>query len=279
MTWRIISDSACDLKIEDITCESVGFATIPFVLTIGDKDYIDNEDLVPSEMLDDMESTSSSSFSACPSPEAWETEFLKSDNSIAITISSNLSGCYNSARVARENVLAQHPDKNIYVLDSLATGPESAMCIFALKKWIEEGLEFNEVIKNAEDLLKKAHTAFALCSFDNLVKSGRMNKLVGFVAKTLGMWGVGVASDQGTIIIKGKARGHAKAIAIIIDYMVDCGFGGDEVFIHHCYNPDIAEKLKNTILAKWPDTKIQMYATRGLDSYYAERGGLIMSFR
>ena len=86
MTWRIISDSACDLKSADVECEKVGFATIPFVLTIGDKDYVDNEDLIPSVMLDDMESTQSSSYSACPSPEAWESEFEKADNCIADAI-------------------------------------------------------------------------------------------------------------------------------------------------------------------------------------------------
>lgn len=279
MTWKIISDSACDLKSADVECEKVGFTTIPFVLTIGDKNYVDNEELIPSVMLDDMESTQSSSYSACPSPQAWESEFEKADNCIAITISSNLSGSYNSARVGMENTLANHPEKNIYVLDSLSTGPESAMCIFALKKWIEEGLAFDEIITKAEALLAQTHTAFALCSFDNLVKSGRMNKLVGFVAKTLGMWGVGIASDQGTISIKGKARGHAKAISIIINYMEDCNFNGGEAIVSHCYNSDIAEKLKDAILAKWPTASVTLLETRGLDSYYAERKGIIIGFR
>lgn len=278
MTWRIISDSACDLKATDIECEKVGFTTIPFVFTIGDKEYIDSEDLIPSVMLDYMESTSASSYSACPSPEAWANEFMKADNCIAITISSNLSGCYNSARLGMESVLASHPQKNIYVLDSLSTGPECAMCIFALKKWIEDGLEFDEIINKAEALLANTHTAFALCSFDNLVKSGRMNKLVGFVAKTLGMWGVGSASDMGTIQINGKARGHSKAINIITDYMTDCKFNGGKVIISHCYNPEIALKLKNAILSKWPATSIMMLETRGLDSYYAERKGIIVGF-
>lgn len=278
MKWNIIADSACDLTKAYIINTEIQFNTIPFIISVGENEYTDNEDLDIQKMMDDMENAEKPSSSACPSPHNWEEEFKKADNSIAITISSSLSGSHNSAVIAKEHVLEEYPNKKIHVLDSLSTGPECAMCILKIADWINDGLEFEEIVSKAEEFLANTNTAFALCSFDNLIKNGRMNKLVGFIAKTLGIWGVGIASSHGTIFIKGKARGPAKAISIITDYMHSCKFSGGSVMISHCFNSDIAEKLKSAIIKKWPTSKIAILTTRGLDSYYAERGGLIVAF-
>lgn len=278
MKWNIIADSACDLKKAYIINSDIRFDTIPFTISVGENNYTDNEELDIREMMSDMENSGNPSFSACPSPHCWEEEFKKADNSIAITISSSLSGSYNSAVLAREHVLEEYPNKKIHVLDSLSTGPECAMCILKIADWINDGFEFEQIVAKAEEFLANTNTAFALCSFDNLIKNGRMNKLVGFIAKTLGIWGVGIASSHGTIFIKGKARGPAKAISIITDYMHSCKFSGGSVMISHCFNSDIAERLKSAIIERWPTSKIAILATRGLDSYYAERGGLIVAF-
>ena len=60
--------------------------------------------------------------------------------------------------------------------------------------------------------------------------------------------------------------------------MTDCKFDGGSVIVSHCYNPEIALKLKNAILSKWPTASIMTLETRGLDSYYAERKGIIVGF-
>ena len=106
-----------------------------------------------------------------------------------------------------------------------------------------------------------------------------MSRLTGFVARKLGMWGIGIASDQGTIAIKGKSRGPEKAISIIIGDMTERGFSGERVVISHCKNESFAEKLKSAILEKWQSAEISLRETRGLDSFYAERGGIIIAYK
>ena len=278
MKWRIVSDSSSDLKIKDIVSEKVDLITVPFVLHVGDTDYVDYEDLDIPTLLTAMEECATASRSACPSPQTWAEEFEKADYSIAITISANLSGSLNSAVSAKEIVLAEYPDKKIAVVDSKATGPESAMCIYKMVEWIENGDDFETVVKKAEVFLEETKTSFALCSFDNLVKNGRMSKLTGFVARKLGMWGIGIASDEGTIIIKGKSRGAAKALDVLVEDMQERGFDGDQVDIHHCQNENMAERLRIKIQEHWPDAKITIRPTRGLDSFYAEYKGLIIGF-
>lgn len=278
MKWSIVADSSCDLMRQDVVNEAVHFTTVPFVLHVGECDYVDDEQMDVPELLTAMETCSTASRSACPSPQTWAEEFEKADCTIAITISANLSGSLNSAVSAKEMVLAEYPEKKIAVVDSKATGPETAMCIYKMVEWIQNGDAFETVIEKAERFLEETKTSFALCSFDNLVKNGRMSKLTGFVARKLGMWGIGIASNEGTIIIKGKSRGAAKALDILVDDMQQRGFSGDQVDIHHCQNENMAERLRLKIQERWNAARITIRPTRCLDGFYAERKGLIIGF-
>jgi len=278
MKWNIVADSSCDLMIKDVDCEEVGFSTVNFTLRVGNRDYIDDEQLDVLKMLDDMESCPTASSSACPSPGAWVEHFKKAQQTIAITISSNLSGSLNSAMAAVGIVMSEHPEKKIALLDSRATGPEMALCIHHLADWIKSHHTFETIVEKAEKFLEDTKTTFALSSFNNLVKNGRMTKLTGFIAKTLGVWGVGIADEEGKIAMKGKARGTDKVLALILDDLRQRGFQGGEVAISHCYNEKMAEKLRTSVLSYWNNAKVTIIRTRGLDSFYAERGGLIVAF-
>ena len=277
MKWKIVSDSCCDLMKKEVACDEVDFTTIPFILNIGNEEYIDDENLDVVKMISAMESCATACSSACPSPATWLDEYADAENAIAITISSNLSGSHNSAVIAKEMVTDQN--KNLAILDSRSTGPELVICIEEMVKLIKSGLSFDEVVKKANEILAQTKTAFALCSFDNLVKNGRMSRLTGFVARKLGMWGIGIASDQGTIAMKGKSRGPEKAISIIIGDMIERGFTGARAIISHCKNLPFAEKLKSAILEKWQNAEISFRETKGLDSFYAERGGIIIAYK
>lgn len=276
--WSIIADSSCDFRKQDISAPDTYFDTIPFVLQIGGNAYIDDERLDVEKMLEVMEACPEIGRSACPAPESWAEQFAKAEQSVAITISGNLSGSLNSAVAARNMVLEEFPEKNIVVLDSKSTGPESALCIRHIAEWIKAGHPIGVVKAKAEQFLANCKTTFALSSFDNLVKNGRMSKITGFVAKILGMWGIGIASDEGTIVVQGKTRGPKKALAMILDDMQKRGFDGGEVAISHCCNPTMAQQLHDGILARWRTADIAILTTRGLDSFYAERGGLIVAF-
>lgn len=278
MKWNIVMDSSCDLLPESIQNGEVQISSVPFIISVGKTDFVDDERLDTSAMLNAMEQCPEASHTSCPSPQGWIGQFEKADWSIAITISSKLSGSMNSAMLAKEMVLEQHPEKKIAVLDSRSTGPELALCVEEMKKQIESGADFESVVSHASALLRKTKVMFALSSFDNLVKNGRMSKIAGFVARKLGMWGIGIGSDEGTIAIKGKTRGPAKAISMLLESMKENGFAGGKVMISHCKNLDFAEKLKSKIQEVWKNCDVRILPTRGLCSYYAERGGLILSY-
>lgn len=277
MQWKIVADSSCDLMQADISGEELSFSTVPFVISIDGREYEDNEDLDTLAMVDAMEQCASAGSTACPSPLSWVNEFQEGEMVIALTISSQLSGSFNSACLGRDMLLEGHPEKKATVLDSFSTGPALAMCITKISEWIREGLPFEAVTKKAAELLHDTKTIFALASFDNLVKNGRVKKIAGFVAKSLGLWGVGIGKE-GRIALKAKARGVTRAVGVIIDDMLERGFGGRDICISHCHNQAVADKLRDEVKRRWADARVTVLNTRGLDSFYAERGGLIVAF-
>lgn len=279
MKWSIVTDSSCDLFPAEQSEEYIKMSSVPFVIRVGRKDFIDDKNLNVSAMLDVMERERAAGHTSCPAPQAWITEFVRADCVIAVTISSQLSGSMNGAMTAREMVLEQYPEKKIAVIDSRSTGPELVLGVYAIKRKIESGAEFEKVVSYANTFFEKTKIAFALSSFDNLVKNGRMSRFHGFLARKLRMWGIGIGSEEGRIVIKEKVRGSVKAVGSLVKDMQERGFQGGEAVISHCMNPILAEKLKHHILKIWENAEVKILPTRGLCSYYAERGGLIVSFQ
>lgn len=278
MKWKIVADSSCDLRGADCACEEVGFSTVPFFIRIGETEYEDAEGMDVVQMITAMELCDELGSTACPAPMAWADEFREAEQVIAITISKNLSGSFSSAVAGRDLSLTEDPSRRIAVLNSRSTGPALAMCIGHMVEWIKEGKPFEQVTELATDLLRSTKTVFTLSCFDNLVKNGRMSKFTGFVAKKLGMWGIGIGNSEGRIAMKGKTRGVSRVVNAIIEDMHERGFRSREIIISHCQNPALAEKLRERVLEHWSDAKITILKTRGLDSFYAERGGLIVAY-
>ncbi len=278
MKWNIVTDSSCDLLPMSRQNGEIQISSVPFTITIGNQDFVDDENLDTQKMLYAMEQEKSASHTSCPPPNAWLTQFEKADCSIAITISSQLSGSMNSAIVAKEMALEQNPQKKIAVIDSRSTGPELVLCVEEIEKLIRRGADFEDIVLYAMNFLNRTKVQFALSSFDNLVKNGRMSKMAGFLAKALGMWGIGGGSGEGKIVMEGKTRGAKKAVKMLVESMREKGFRGGKVAISHCDNLPLAESLKKGILEVWKNAEVEILPTRGLCSYYAERGGLIVSY-
>ena len=173
---------------------------------------------------------------------------------------------------------ADNSNKKAIVLDSCAAGPELTLGILKAIELIKAGLNIDEIEVKMNEFFLSTHTLFALCSFENLIRNGRMNRIVGFVAKTLKMWGLGVGTDNGVIDIKGKTRTDSKIVEMIIDTMSENNFDNGTVGISHCLNENIANKIKEAILIKWPNSKVQIGDTLGLCSFYAEKEGVIVGY-
>ena len=278
MTWHLVSDTACDLYTLSGGEGKMDFTTIPFSIRIGGTEYIDDEQMPIDEMLAANESHAEMAQTACPSPETWREKFSAPGPVIAFTISSALSGSYNSACTGRNMVREEEPDKQIAVIDSKATGPEEAMLIWRARDLILEGKSFGEIEEDLNRTAERIHTSFALSSYHNLIKSGRVSRLIGFIAGHLGFWGIGIGDEKGEIAIRGKARGSKSMIRFLVEEISRVGLAGKQILISHCRNLKDAEALKAALEAAISGVEVLIQPARGLDSFYAERSGLIVGY-
>lgn len=280
MVWNIITDSSCDLE-EFVLQEgdhTINYKSVPFIISVDSKDYIDVEGMDTDEMLEAMEKSAQISRTSCPTPASWEELFRTEGNVIAVTISKELSGSYNSACVAKDMIMEEYPDKNIAIINSVSAGAGLVVILRTICESILSGASFAECVAHTQEIAAKKQTVFALSSFDNLVKNGRMSKMAGFVARRLNFWGIGVATSEGKIDVKDKVRGSKKALKAIVEDIKNNRTTLRRVVISHCHNLEMAENLKNELLEIWRDLAIEIHATRGLCSFYAERHGLIVAY-
>ena len=276
--WHIVSDTSCDLHSLEGGDGVFDFATIPFTIRIGDREYVDDENMPVDEMLTANENHSEMAQTSCPSPEDWHEKFAPEGPVLAFTISSALSGSYNSACTAKQMLQEEDPAKQIAVIDSKATGPEVAMLVMKARGLILAGETFEKIEEALNREAEKIHTIFALASYHNLIKAGRVSRLIGFIAGHLGFWGIGIGSDEGEIAIRGKARGDRSMIRFLVEEMKKIGTACREIRISHCRNEKCAQALKEQIEEVFRGVKVVLMETRGLDSFYAERRGLIIGF-
>lgn len=281
MIWNIVSDSSCDLRTSAFHSDRVLFHSVPLRIQVGEQEFVDNDDLSVPEMLRAMAAEKSASSSACPSPADFAKAFEAGDCTVCFTISSNLSGTYNSAIMARGMVLEEYPEKRVCVIDSRATAGAMVLLIRRAKELMEadETGDFDGICAQLRLYQAALRTCFTLENFDNLIKNGRMRPLVGTLLHSLGIHVIADATPQGTIHVADKARGEAKTFRSITALMrasKECD--GAEVVISHCENLEGAMKLKQQILEDLPVKQVEIISCRGLTSFYAMEKGLIVGY-
>ena len=255
MVWNIVSDSSCDFLPSTFSSNLIHFESVPLRILVGDREFVDDEELNVPEMLAAMAEEKSASSSSCPSPDAFARAYEKGEKTLCFTISGNLSGTYNAAVMGRELVLEEHPEKQICVIDSRATAGAMVLLIRKTRQLIEENpeIDFEELCEALQQYQKSLRTCFTLECFDNLIKNGRMRPLVGTLLHTLGIHVTADATPEGTIRVLDKVRGEAKtykSLTALMKKSKDCQDA--EVVICHCENPAGAEKLKEQMLKDLP---------------------------
>ena len=151
------------------------------------------------------------------------------------------------------------------------------LIIDKLKELIDAGLNFDEICAKINAYKEKTHLNFALESLDNLAKNGRISPAVAKVAKMLKIRIIG-RPDDGKLTPIGKARGAKKTISYLIKDMEEHGFSNGRVIIAHILNKEGANNLKQTILDKHPEASVEIREARGLCTYYAQKGGLMVGY-
>lgn len=161
--------------------------------------------------------------------------FLKEGKDIVhLTLSSGITGVYNSACIAREELLEKYPDREIYIVDSLAASSGYGLLMDRLADLRDEGMSAKDLAAWAEENKLKLHHWFFSSDLTFYVKGGRVSKTSGFVGNLLNICPLLNVSYEGKLIPRYKIRTKKKAIAAIVDKMVEFAENGTD-YNGKCY--------------------------------------------
>lgn len=271
---KICADSSCDLTQLD----GFDYSYAPLKIIAGDREFTDDSSLDTENMLSYLEGHKGKSHTSCPNTEDWLRAFGDADEIFAVTITSNLSGSYNSAICAATSLTDERSNVKIHVIDTLSVGPESALIIKKLCELISKGLDFESVKNEICEYHKHTRLIFALESMHNLANNGRVSHVVAKMAGLLGIRAIGRASERGTLEMTDKVRGIGATAERIYKNMLTEGYNGGDVRIHHVKNSALAELLHRHISDGFPTASVTVAEAGGLCSFYAERGGILVGF-
>ena len=272
--FRIAADSSCNL----LALDGADFVSVPLTIRTDAEEFRDDASLDVDAMVAALRATKGRSYSACPNIAQWEEAFGERGDVIAFTITSGLSGSYNAACAAKEICRQRDPSRRIHVVDSLSAGPEVALLIEKALSETRAGADFDGVRRAVQEYRERTRLLFALESMHNLAQNGRVNRLVATMAGVLGIRAVGQASAEGTLEMLGKARGARRTRQLMLSEMERLGYRGGSARIGHCQNETLALEIRDEIRRRFPAADAQIHPLRGLCSYYAERGGIMLGF-
>ena len=271
---KIIADSSADI----LSLNDIDFTSVPLKIMTDKREFIDNEDLSVSEMVDFLDHYKGKSKSSCPNADEWLSAFGDADDIICVTITSALSGSYNAACSAKQIYEDEHNDRRVFVVDSLSAGPELRLIIEKLQEYAKEGVAYDEMCEKIKAYQQKTGLIFMLKSLKNFANNGRVSPVLAKIVGLVGICIVGRASDKGELDPTDKCRGEIKSLSKVVECLKESGLSKGRVVISHCQNEKGALSLKASISEKIPQAKVEICECRGLCSFYAEKGGILVGF-
>ncbi len=284
MSFRIVADSSCDRTSPMADWKNITF--VPLTLELGDYSILDDENFDAEDFVKRTEEYGDIPKTACPSPAAWAEAFdCEEDEIYVITITSQLSGTYNSALQGVELYREENPNsnKNIYVFDSRATSGLMSLIAERIYNCKNQDKNFDETVEDVENYIKNGTKLyFVLETLDVLKKNGRMGYFAANLLKKLRVKMVLQRTNEGIISYitqdLSMNRAFIKMANIIAEDIGNCDMSDKKLVITHVCCKDRAEFVAEKIAEKVNFGKVEIVKCSGLNTVYASNGGVIVSY-
>ena len=277
MSYKVIIDSCGELT-EDMK-RSGCFETASLTIDVNGHHIVDDETFDQAQFLKYVAESPEGAKSSCPSPERYmEGYHCDAERVYAVTLSSELSGSYNSAVLGKNLYHEEYGEKDIYVFNSKSASIGETLIGLKIKECEDQEMGFQDTIDTVEAYISEQHTYFVLETLETLKKNGRLTGIKALVATALNIKPVMGSTPEGTIQQLGQGRGMKKALAKMADQLLlDAGETKNRILaISHCNCPERAESMKQQLLAKAEFKEVIVVDTAGISSMYASDGGVIM---
>ena len=213
--FQIISDSSCDLGPE--LAKEKGIDIIPFYVSFDEVTYqkerveLSIEDFYQ-RVLDNPKVFPKTSLpSAGDFAERFRYHIERGLDVLCICISTKFSGSYNSACTARDLVQEEYPEAKIVVVDSIVNTCLQGLVVLEAARMKADGIGLEELATRLNALKDSGRIFFTIGSIDYLAHGGRIGKLAGLAASTLGLKPL-ILEKEGEIFSEGITRSRKKSL-------------------------------------------------------------------
>ena len=283
MSYKIIIDSGGELTADQKMDSH--FENVALQLDVDDYHILDDETFNQQEFLQKVKESPNCPKSSCPSPDKYIDAFGEDATHIYIvTLSSQLSGSYNSAVLAKqmyEEGQQENGDmpRQIHVFDSRSASIGETLIGMKVQELEEAGESFETIVESVENYIEEMNTFFVLETLETLRKNGRLSNIKAMIVNVLNIKPIMGSTNEGTIQVLGQARGMNKALDSMVQKIIATTKNCEEkiLAISHCNCPKRAEKVKEQIENMAKFKKIIILETAGVSSMYANDGGVIVA--
>jgi DegV family protein with EDD domain len=273
---RIVTDSSSDLPKEIIERHQI--EVVPLTVTIDDREYTEGVDITPQEFYQKMMASDILPKTSQPAPASFARTFdrlsVQGDSILCLTISSKLSGTYQSACIGNEM-----SGNGAVVFDTLAGSLGHGLQLLKAAELSALGYTLADIIKVLEAYRKEMSILILLDTLENIVKGGRLSKIQGSLAKVLNVK-VLLEGIEGAVELRKKVRGKKRFLETVLRVIGQkTSDFRDRVFgITHVNNLTDALFLKEAILKTYQPKDIIINDMGPTMATYAGQDGIIVCF-
>jgi len=277
MEYRIIVDSCGELT--DEMKMSGKFESASLTMEVDGVQIIDDETFDQADFLKRVAASPECPKSSCPSPERYmELYHCEAEHVYAVTLSSELSGSYNSAELGKKLYEEEYGEKQIHVFNSRSASVGETLIGLKIQECEEKGMSFEEVVSCVDTYIEEQHTYFVLENLDTLRKNGRLSGIKSLVATALNIKPVMGSTPVGSICQLGQGRGMKKALVKMADHVALDAIRPEEkiLAIAHCNCSERAAEMERLLRDRLKFKDCFIVDTAGISSMYANDGGIIV---
>ncbi len=209
------------------------------------------------QSMADGADTRTSQINAAEFEEYFEGFLKEGKDIIHVSLSSGISGTFNSANIAKDMLAEKYPDRKIYIVDSLNASSGFGLIMDKLADLRDDGKAIEEVYQWIMDNRAKAHAWFFSTDLTFYVKGGRVTKTAGFVGNVLNICPLLNVDFQGKLIPRYKIRTKRKVIDAIVKQMEQLAEGGPEYsgkcYISHSACYEDAKAVAELVESRFPN--------------------------
>lgn len=222
MAFTIITDTSANIPLEMAKAENIKI--IPIICHISGTEraqsYTDENSMSNKEFYDAMRAGATVK-TAQINPQTYVDcmeEYLKAGQDVLyVSMSSGISGSYNSAEMAAAQLREDYPERSIRLIDSMGASLGEGLLVVYATRMRAEGKEVNEVADVLEEMLIKMYNVFTVDDLNYLRKGGRLSNAAAVVGMVLNIKPLLKGDETGHIVSFGKVRGRKKIIELLAE--------------------------------------------------------------